>query len=791
MAVPFILLGLAIGLSMGSCNSSASPDEGGNKTINLLALVPYAQAATVNQTRYGDAPAHLVVPAIRLAVKHINCREDVLDGYTLRVIEADSGCPLWLNSVVHLAQHVFSSGQNVAAVIGPACGKASQVVGSVAARGTRNGSTPGEPSLLQVGSSTSPALINEKFINTFRVTSSFGHVNAYMKLIRTRGWRKFAAIYDTSTFFVSVFQEFHSRVRSDPQADLVSSVALFNFLPLNEIRDIRDTHRLRVVFVFAPKELAGQVLCYAWHVDMVFDTMQWVFLGSTYDDLVRDVRVDRDYSCTMGQMQEAAEGVILSANSLQRNDTSTNDTVAGISFDNYMEQYRMEKAIFSEELNHSLDKLDVAEDTQFSNAFYDIVWAIALALNNSLPKLNQTGYDLTDYNYMQTEATEIIRHQLLLTKFQGMSGSVEFNETIRDNLAAAIDLLQIRCVPTPGSFVIGSYAQCPNCVFVEDGTALWIDSHEFELVYISWPDSQVYPLLLQTLLVLVITVSLHLANSFLAQHRSIKATSTNLNNVIFSGCYLFLFAAFLFIFFRSFFIRAIDRLSDMHFILFSVHCNMYLWCATIGYTLIFGTVCAKTWRIYRIFAHFRRPRDILICDKSLVAFVMSLMFVDLILLMILNFTDPWLLNRSDTFDGKTIEVAPTCQFSDVPEVLFILLVFKASESILVVMLAIMTRKVHKNEYKSTKALNALIYILFLFNGVIAILFVSLQNSRVGTQVLLFEVLIVFVVLCDLFLFVPPVWPVLMKKKNDLVIFVSSSQGQKEGPLHLPKKVPLR
>jgi len=40
-------------------------------------------------------------------------------------------------------------------------------------------------------------------------------------------------------------------------------------------------------------------------------------------------------------------------------------------------------------------------------------------------------------------------------------------------------------------------------------------------------------------------------------------------------------------------------------VLYAVSCNTFTWCLAVGYSLIFGTVCAKTWRVYRIFHHFR------------------------------------------------------------------------------------------------------------------------------------------------------------------------------------------
>ncbi len=782
-----VILGVILAtLPVGSPDTCGAGDEranststGRNKIINLLALVPYPDARTVNTSNYGNSPANVVIPAICLATQHINDREDVLNGYTIRIIGADSGCPLWLNSIVHLTEHVFGSGQNVAAVIGPACAMASQRVGSFAALGVQR--SDGKPSLLQIGSTSSPSLSKDAFSNTFRVTSSMAYVNSFLKLISVRGWTRFAALYQPNSFFLSLFQQFSDKTSDD---QLVYSAGLYERadFPLEEIRE----QRVRVVFMFVEKGFASKVLCVAKQLHMTYPTFQWIFHSRTADQIVQEYPVsvtykDKPYTCTKEEMRKAARGVILNVYSLEKSDNTS--TVANLSFDSYKEQYKVEHEKFAVKLENQ--SYGVVNETQFSNAYYDAVWALAIAMNQSLLTLSKSGYELADYNYREGNATEIIRTELLKTKFNGMSGHIEFDQTTRDNMGIAIELLQIQpdVNESSGAVRIGYYRHFLNDnLELGPHATLWIDSSEFEVVYVGWSNARTYGLLFTTLLVLVVTVSLHLANIFLGQHRSMKATSTRLNHLIFSGCYLYIFGATSYVCFESILVNSIRTFTEQDFILYSVNCNMYVWCCMLGYTLIFGTVCGKTWRIYRIFSHFRRPHNILIADKSLVAFVSGMMLVDLVLLTVISYTDPWLLRQTEEFDGEKINMYVHCGASGIPTVFVIMVLYKAAQSVLVVMLALLTRKVSRGEYKSTKSLNALVYILILLTGLSSVLYVALSNSRLGRDLLLFFVLVIFVVLCDIFLFVPPVWPVVKKKKDEFVGFVSSSKEKETGPL---------
>jgi gamma-aminobutyric acid type B receptor len=60
---------------------------------------------------------------------------------------------------------------------------------------------------------------------------------------------------------------------------------------------------------------------------------------------------------------------------------------------------------------------------------YDAIWAVALALNRTLPVLNHKGIRIESFNYRNgTVIRDAIKNALKDTQFLGVSGLVAFSE---------------------------------------------------------------------------------------------------------------------------------------------------------------------------------------------------------------------------------------------------------------------------------------------------------------------------------------------------------------------------
>ena len=111
---------------------------------------------------------------------------------------------------------------------------------------------------------------------------------------------------------------------------------------------------------------------------------------------------------------QGVEGFMLTDLKLAEHNASM-ELVSGVTYGEFSEQYRAR-------LNASL--------TEWANPVYDGVWSLALALNNSIPRLSDIGLDLVDYMYGHREATDIIRDEVFRLGFDGASGRIAYsNET--------------------------------------------------------------------------------------------------------------------------------------------------------------------------------------------------------------------------------------------------------------------------------------------------------------------------------------------------------------------------
>ena len=97
----------------------------------------------------------------------------------------------------------------------------------------------------------------------------------------------------------------------------------------------------------------------------------------------------------------------------------------------------------------------ISTDLIYSSILYDQVWALALAINGSLPELKNRN--LSNYGIGQRQITGVIEKHLAKLDFQGASGRILFNN--KRGMQATVDIYQIN-----GSreVLIGSFAPFIN-----------------------------------------------------------------------------------------------------------------------------------------------------------------------------------------------------------------------------------------------------------------------------------------------------------------------------------------
>ena len=722
--------------------------------LYLLTLGPYPDP--ILQPARDDGPA--LIPAVRLAVEHINKRADILEGFSLKLLEGDSGCNLESKTIVTYVKNVFYSGKQVVGIIGSSCSGTTLTLAKIV---SLNNVTS---LIVQSPGASSPLLNNASYFNTFRtISSSLAYVDTFIAIIRLNSWRRIACLYDEERiYFRSTFSEFSERAQSEASLHMFP-YAMYDSedLQLFPVQEIIDK-KVRVVFVFAGEQTCRRLLCIAHKMNVLFPTYQWIFHDRSKSQLIEDETFwynGEKFSCNKMIMKSASHGAILNTQRITREDNET-ITVSGLNLTQYKDEYEEKRMEYQNEIGLSMNIT-----SEFANLYYDAAWSFALSLNSSVPILRENGFSLVNYTYGQPEATEIIRREFFNVQFEGISGSITFNNETRDSVTI-IDISQLWMNDATVEVIkLGSYYE--NITMITQAEFI-NDTFNKEQVKIHLGVG--VTVIFGTMLSTTFTALLQLANLVWYYKRSIKASSPNLSHLISSGCYLFAIAGLTYSIQETF-----NFPTSTNSVAYAILCNTFMWCLVLGYSLVFGTVCAKMWRVYKIFHHFRNesPGE-LISDNALIVFVIILLFLDTIVCTIWNVTDPWLLETRDVSDEQqreiddppTISIYSSCSCRNLYVWLGMLVAYKGIIALVVVALSIANRHIKRKEFKHAKKVNMLVYILVFVWGAGMPLHFILEVFYLHIKFLIMcAMLNAAILLCCALLFLPPVIPVLKQNRN--------------------------
>ena len=731
--LPILLVAL-LSLNLGFVASDTEDRE----PLYLLAMASFSDEPETPTWAVGP----VVIPAVRLAIAHINNRSDVLRDYTLRLLEADSGCQI-STTFINFIREVFYSGVRIVGIVDSSCSESTLALAPILAQP--------DVSLLQISLVTSPVVdcnSTRAFDTTYSILNPIQLVNTLKELINSRAddWNResqgLGAIYEAEGYWLQTYRGFEKAVG---EQRLNFSLAIADsYIPLNETI---QTGGPRTIFAFMSAKLVRRVLCLAYHWKLTYPNYQWIFSGRRLTEFIENVTFHLNgtrYNCNQTEMETATNGAILNLFKLDRDDQSTMDTVAEISYTDYLQQYYQ---YFLRNL--AMDEIQLhrdVTDAMYFNPLYDATWAMALSLNNSIPLLEQEGLTLANYSYGHLNVTNIIQDQLLKLQFEGMSGRFA---AIQTGLDTTVDLFQVVDAEMKN---VGRYCNNTLSLF---GNQMFINQSAILAIHVGFS----IPLIIGNVLLTAVVVLLQIINVLYSNYKTIKASSPQLNHIIFSGCYIFIAGTL------NLLIQ--DTFPSSNRTVFGVQCSVFMWSFTLAFSLIFGTVCGKIWRIYRIFAHFQAGPVTLVSDYLLIAFVMFMLLLDVVFNVTWNVLNPWRLLVLYTLDQGVLTQRSTCVSDNFVTYAITFLVYKGILLFLVFYLSILSRGVHRKEFKSG-SINILIYCLVVLYAVnVPILAVFMQRDGItavylalAASVLLFDGT---VVLCVVFVFLPPIWPLLKQK----------------------------
>ena len=444
--------------------------------------------------------------------------------------------------------------------------------------------------------------------------SNFVTIQAFTKLMIRNNWTKIILLYSEVDIDLNeVSLGIEKNIMDTPGFDTAFTSPIYDsFIPLQEIKQ----SFARVIFVLLSAEATLRTLCLAFHEGMIFPKYQWVFKERFENDFTEIAfsYQGKRYFCSEEDISTILYGSINLVWSLDSDDTTS---VA------YEEGYAKQRNLYTNAYNVR------STSVEWARGMHDAVWSLAFALNGSLRELNM---NITQIIPGSKTLAQAIANHMSEIDFQGVSGRIDFDKETGFNTARQVNIHQFG--EAKSCTLIGFYASKELVILDKlNATPLFIDA-TFDMREERVSVALAVSFLIISIAILLIAVPIQVINIIYRKHSSIKATSPNLNHLIFVGCYLTVVGMVLSI------ITEIWRNARMYPLIF---CDVSDLLVDVGTSMIIGTACLKTWRLYRIYIASKRVLRLhpkAMTDTVLGVAVGALAFFDLLVCLLWTGIDP-------------------------------------------------------------------------------------------------------------------------------------------------------
>ncbi len=700
---------------------------------------------------------HSLVPAVQLAVEHINNSTHILLNHTLEIIVGDSACNYGTETALPFMEHIVAGNKQVLGIVGPACTEASLFLANLTQR-NRYG-------IVQAMMATSNVFEDhQRYRHTFGMVSSFNVlVDKFLVLAKCQNWTNIGVFIDQSrNFFLKTFESLQDRAaNSGINIERTWGLAAPYYVdrPLNELKNNR-TRSTRVIFAIMSADSARHVACLAEIKGIKYPNYQFVFADRSLNSVLAIPGgnfTSNGNLCTKTLVRKGLNGSIMLRYSLDSisSETFLNGT-AEITVGEMKNQYREKLKQYAQEQQLSEDLVE----STYAYPYYDGTWALAMSIHQAIQEVG--SFNSNNPLFLNnSDGAELIRQKFEGLSFQGVSVNVKISEAT-GHVTNVVNEFQVN----------GSKEITDNISYIEDSY-----DHEYTHVH----PVLVAALLLLLLAVFVVMLTLQLISIHYRNYFTIKASSPRLNHFVFFSCYLLLIAVLIDTIQHGF---LTDESLQEEKQAAEVLCNIHAFLFPLSLSIIISTVLVKLWRLYSIFNRSFK-KQVLISDKHLALVILALQ-VCVIFLCI-----PWLgveeahltltqisFSIIETENKKQFEfTCSTDRWLAFIPYLFILIL-----TMLSFCLAYKNRKIRQNEYRSKETI-VFTYLFCLMLGVFSILLVLtrlLDNVLTVHSTYFLSTIqsLCVILLCSIVLFLPPIYPILLKSSQQVSRSLCQSKIEK-------------
>ncbi|XP_016945132.2 gamma-aminobutyric acid type B receptor subunit 2 isoform X1 [Drosophila suzukii] len=731
--------------------------------------------------------------AATMAVEHIN-RKRLLPGYTLELVTNDTQCDPGVGVDRFFHAIYTQPSTRMVMLLGSACSEVTESLAKVVPYWN----------IVQVSfGSTSPALSDRREFPYFyrTVAPDSSHNPARIAFIRKFGW-------GTVTTF-SQNEEVHSlavnNLVTELEAANISCAATITFAATDfkeQLLLLRETDTRIIIGSFS-QELAPQILCEAYRLRMFGADYAWIL----HESMGAPWWPDQQTACSNHELQLAVENLIVVSthNSIVGNNVS----YSGLNNHMFNSQLRKQSAQFHGQdgfgsgsgsrisitapqsdsrrrrrrgVGGSGGHLFPEAISQYAPQTYDAVWAIALALRAAEEhwRRNEEQSKLDGFDYTRSDMAWEFLQQMGKLHFLGVSGPVSFSGPDRVGTTAFYQiqrgLLEPVALYYPATDALDF--RCPRCRPVKwHSGQVPIAKRVFKLRV-----ATIAPLAFYTIATLS-SVGIALAIAFLAFNlhfrklKAIKLSSPKLSNITAVGC-IFVYATVILLGLDH---STLPSAEDS----FATVCTARVYLLSAGFSLAFGSMFAKTYRVHRIFTRTGSVfKDKMLQDIQLILLVGGLLLVDALLVTLWVVTDPMerhlhnltleisAIDRSVVYQPQ-VEV---CRSQHTQTWLSVLYAYKGLLLVVGVYMAWETRHVKIPALNDSQYIGVSVYSVVITSAIVVVL-ANLISERVTLAFITITALILTSTTATLcLLFIPKLHDIWAR--NDIIDPVIHSMGLK-------------
>ena len=618
---------------------------GGDLTEITLTGFFFANSYNGEDTRcrsLQSSTAHLI-PAALVALDEVNNSSDILAGYHLSLDLRDSQCDV-VHSTAEFASTVAERILGIPpsnysfnlGVIGSECGSVIDTLGGISSRSLRlpvvsywiNSfiAAPG-----QRGGGATASLFHLSRSLLFGMQSAIGFMR-HLKWVRnvafaTDNSELFLPILErvvttdpvsTSAMFldggngnISIGENFTKfRLKLDGLAPSKSMESFFGSVRFNSIR---------VILGLVSQKLAAQLICTGRLGTIPGDGFVYVFVG-----LFSDNWWETENSVCNLTSADVQSVLVVSGSIINPNSSTVLESGRAVR-DFKVEYTQRQREWCGSDYGSVIDPS--------AGLVYDSIWALALALSRSTDAI---GRAVERGSHYDPEAMDAILQELESVRFEGVTGEVRFSEGERMG-AESISQIQDGEMVVVGHFANNVYI--PSLPFawngsLSNGSSNETPSAEVEEIIKSvdthwWALSLVF-----TSAGIVFAVAMWIFNWWHGNHRILLASSQKLNYVIIVGVIFGYLTVLILTLLES---PLGPLLSDE---VFKILCLIRVWMLPLSFTLTYGILFARAWRIYRVFNNpWNRSRPYK--DYHLMLIVLGVALIDVAALTPWSVIDPY------------------------------------------------------------------------------------------------------------------------------------------------------